>query len=743
MRKQSFLIYSGLALLATSLLSGCSGKSSFTITWNNYDGTVLERDQNVKKGDTPKFDSKTPYRLDDNSNYYVFSGWSPEVGPVKKDTTYTAQYSAFPLSNVPETPDGYVDNLPSDSAKGNIFHAFCWKYNDIRSHLGDIKNAGFKNIQISPVQQPKGGGAEWWAFYQPLSFSIANLSKLGTKAELTSLCAEAESMGISIIADIVFNHLANINDKELEPDGTPKVYSGVADYEPYIYEHRNDAENPTFHHNPNAKGSGAITQVYQYGKLPDLNTAHPVVQQRALDLLKECIDVGIDGFRFDAAKHIETPDDPEYYSDFWPNTLGVAKQYYKTLTGKELFAYGEVLGGPEGGRDLSYYTKLMRVTDDAYASGVLSALTGEATKALGNYTKKTDADNLITWVESHDTYTSEKSHFNSDRIMRGYAVTASRKQSRSLYLSRPDDNATVGVISDFTYESNVLGAINRFHDRFVDGDEYQSANASTYVNQRVNGNDKGAIIVDFNPSGKVVLELDKLGTGVYYDQISGKSFTVRNGHLIIDVPQSGVMVLTMSKNAARPTIEVNNRGGLFVGTVDFEIKVTGESAYYTINGGAHVAIDKEAKVTLGNVVDANNQVTVVVHVENGGFILERTYVFTKFQLIEGYFNVVNIDPSYFTTYEIFMWSWGPNDGGHWSKDYSTQDGVLLINIDAYKAASASDKDKYGYKLACFAKGTTKEGSDKYTWGDDAAVLKKTSDFSFNILAQGYYDASDF
>ena len=165
--------------------------------------------------------------------------------------------------------------------------------------------------------------------------------------------------------------------------------------------------------------------------------------------------------------------------------------------------------------------------------------------------------------------------------------------------------------------------------------------------------------------------------------------------------------------------------------------------YYTINGGAHVAINKEAKVTLGDVTDLDNKVTVLVHTENGGFVLERTYVFTKFQLIEGYFNVVNIDPSYFTTYEIFMWSWGPNDGGHWSKDYTTQDGVLLINIDAYKAASASDKDKYGYKLACFAKGTTKEGSDKYTWGDDAAVLKKTSDFSFNILAQGYYDASDF
>ena len=33
-------------------------------------------------------------------------------------------------------------------------------------------------------------------------------------------------------------------------------------------------------------------------------------------LLKECIDAGIDGFRFDAAKHIETPEDPNFASSF-------------------------------------------------------------------------------------------------------------------------------------------------------------------------------------------------------------------------------------------------------------------------------------------------------------------------------------------------------------------------------------------------------------------------------------------
>ena len=184
--------------------------------------------------------------------------------------------------------DGYVDNMPAATVDGNIFHAFCWKYSDITANLASIAESSFKSIQISPVQQPKNGGATWWSFYQPLSFSIADNSSLGSKADLQELCTEADKYGISIIADIVFNHLANIDDDHLESDGTPTVSPDVEAYEPEIYAKRNaSGTEATFHHNKNASGSGAITQYYAYGNLPDLNTANPVVQARSLALLKE------------------------------------------------------------------------------------------------------------------------------------------------------------------------------------------------------------------------------------------------------------------------------------------------------------------------------------------------------------------------------------------------------------------------------------------------------------------------
>ena len=45
--------------------------------------------------------------------------------------------------------------------------------------------------------------------------------------------------------------------------------------------------------------------------LPDLNTGSTKVQNYVIGFLKECIDAGADGFRFDAAKHIEVPTDTD------------------------------------------------------------------------------------------------------------------------------------------------------------------------------------------------------------------------------------------------------------------------------------------------------------------------------------------------------------------------------------------------------------------------------------------------
>lgn len=71
----------------------------FTVTWLNYDGSVLELDENVQAGEMPSYDGATPEKAPVDKYVYIFDGWTPEISAVTNHVIYTAVYTESILSN--------------------------------------------------------------------------------------------------------------------------------------------------------------------------------------------------------------------------------------------------------------------------------------------------------------------------------------------------------------------------------------------------------------------------------------------------------------------------------------------------------------------------------------------------------------------------------------------------------------------------------------------------------------------
>ena len=231
-------------------------------------------------------------------------------------------------------------NLLDNPQEGVILHCFSWNIDNIISYLPQIAEAGFSSIQTSPLQpqldyyQNGNWKDQWWKLYQPMGFTVAddNQNVLGSKDDLKRLCEEADKYGINVIVDAVLNHLGGGNSEQLN--------SNVKNYEPEIYNQNLIHTGVGFVDDSSAY---KVIKGYQ-GGFPDIQTENQIVQDAALDMLKEYVDLGVDGFRFDAAKHIETPsDEEELRSDYWDYVLDNTSLYAEEKYNKDIYYYGEIL----------------------------------------------------------------------------------------------------------------------------------------------------------------------------------------------------------------------------------------------------------------------------------------------------------------------------------------------------------------------------------------------------------------
>ena len=76
--------------------------NTYTVTWKNANGTVLETDNDVPYGTTPTYNGATPTQDGATS-----TGWNPAVGPITGNTVYTATYiPMYTITFVKASEDG-------------------------------------------------------------------------------------------------------------------------------------------------------------------------------------------------------------------------------------------------------------------------------------------------------------------------------------------------------------------------------------------------------------------------------------------------------------------------------------------------------------------------------------------------------------------------------------------------------------------------------------------------------------
>ena len=406
-------------------------------------------------------------------------------------------------------------NMPATIQEGTILHCFDWPVADVRKALPDIAAAGFGAVQISPVQRPDARSGEYWhALYRPYDLAFKS-SSYCSENDLRGLCTDAHSYGIKVIVDVVANHVdktAGYHDTWWDSNGRVRFNGGINYGDRYSITHG------------------------QLGDYGDLNSEDPEVIARAKSFIQSLHDMGVDGIRWDAAKHIGLPSEG---CNFWSEVTSIEGMYH----------YGEILNEPGPNSSIiTEYAKYMSVTDNRYSNYAAKDNGGVPNNAAGEWinNQHLSPSKLVYWAESHDTYSNDEwsQSRSQDVIDRAYAAYAARQGVTVLYFSRPNttgfSNIKVGKGSTH-FTATEVAAVNRFHNIMGSRRDAFQSDGSKCVITRENG---GAVIV-MKGSGQVSMSNVNgyCPAGTYTDRVSGNRFTVTSSTISGNVGSSGIAVI--------------------------------------------------------------------------------------------------------------------------------------------------------------------------------------------------------
>ncbi|MEM9485777.1 MAG: alpha-amylase family protein [Cyanobacteria bacterium P01_F01_bin.116] len=202
-----------------------------------------------------------------------------------------------------------------------ILHAFDWSYATVAQRAPEIAEAGYGAVLVTPpLKSPITAECRWYQRYQPQDFRVISNCDGDKESFVTMIDALAE-VGVLTYADVVVNHMANERSAATTFPGETTLGEYASD--PGYWDQQRlygDLGDGLFSaqdfHPPNCiRNYGNRPEVIQ-GRicgggddpgLPDLRDTVPgenwVLDQRK-QYVQALYDLGVRGFRLDAAKHM-------------------------------------------------------------------------------------------------------------------------------------------------------------------------------------------------------------------------------------------------------------------------------------------------------------------------------------------------------------------------------------------------------------------------------------------------------
>ena len=511
--------------------------------------------------------------------------------------------------------------LAKEMSEGATLHAWEWSFKTIEENIPKIAEAGYTSVQTEPISAIHTGNKgkifteNWYYVYQPTDTTIGNWV-MGTEDDLKSLCETAHKYGVRIIVDVVANHMT-------------ATWGAIAD---------RWKKSDLYHHDCNDGDVQDYNNRYQVTHckllgLYDINTSKTEAANMMHDYLVQAVNDGVDGFRFDAAKHIELPDEYDG-SQYWNIVLNNGAQ----------FQYGEVLQDSIS-RDADY-AKLFAnnsrhgggVTASYYGIKLRGALSSKNLNAgnLNNWDNAAGGNNLVSWVESHDNYSNKPNDYGASMKMSewemtmGWGVIGSRSQTMPLYFDRPvgsggsqpqfSEQSKLGDAGAPSWYDPQVVAVNHFRNAMNNNKaaEYmrncKDNNACLMVERYIkDGNSKndGVTITNMNAAQDLSGIETTLDDGTYTDQVSGGKLVVSGGKIQSGTAPAGKISVFFTDNSASVSASGAKSFKTDTTTITLNANNATDTTYTTSEGKSGSYKDGDT-ITVGASTAVGGTVTVKV-----------------------------------------------------------------------------------------------------------------------------------